>query len=103
MFGEKFKRVVSMALIFGMIATGNGFTTLAASVDDVVLNAEMESMQEGQKNYYEMMYEEYYEEKTVITNNNFNSGDESEGESKTVKMQKSLDLQLKKRKKMMTL
>ena len=70
MFGEKMKKAISIALIFGMVLSGNGFTTLAGSVDDLVTKAEVQSENSGQKNYYQMMYQEQHYEKTTIVVNN---------------------------------
>ena len=69
MFGEKMKRVISVALIFAMVISGNGFATLAGSVDEVVTNETIKADNEGQKNYYQMMYQEqHYEHTTIVTN-----------------------------------
>ena len=65
MFGERLKRIVAIILIFGMVATGNGFTTFAASVDSIVEGSDTLD-QTGPKNYYQMMYEEYYQETTTV-------------------------------------
>ena len=74
MFNQKIKRIIASLLITGIIISGNGFTTLAASVGTVVNDAEVKSQEEGTKNYYQLMYqEEYYEETTIIRSNN--SGD----------------------------
>ena len=85
MFGEKMKKAISVALIFGMVLTGNGFTTLASSVDDLVTDAAIKSEQEEQKNYYKLMYEEeYYEQTTTVINTNTfgeDSGEKGEGDS----------------------
>ena len=64
MFGERFKRIISVALILGMVATGNGFTTLAGSVENMVGN-DTTLDQTGPKNYYVMMYHESYYEQTT--------------------------------------
>ena len=55
MFGERLKRIVAIILIFGMVATGNGFTTFAASVDSIVEGSDTLD-QTGPKNYYQMIY-----------------------------------------------
>ena len=79
MFGEKMKKAISVALIFGMVLTGNGFTTLASSVDDLVTDAAIKSEQEEQKNYYKLMYEEkYYEQTTTLLNTNASDEKSSE-------------------------
>ena len=70
MFGEKLKKAVSVTLIFGMVMTGNGFTTLASSVDDLVTDSTIKAEQSEQKNYYEQMTTEYYEESTTIVKTN---------------------------------
>ena len=71
MFGERLKRIVAITLIIGMVATGNGFTTLAASVDTIVDGGSGTALdQTGPKNYYQMMYEEYYEEHTAVVKTN---------------------------------
>ncbi len=71
MFGEKMKKVISITLIFGMVLSGHGFTTLAAGVEGYVNDAEMKSQNEQGKNYYQMMYEEeYYQQTTRVVNAN---------------------------------
>ena len=51
MFGEKLKRIIATVLVFGMVATGNGFTTLAASVDEIVADGSENLLdQTGPKN-----------------------------------------------------
>ena len=83
MFGERFKRIISVTLILGMVATGNGFTTLAGSVENMV-GKDSTLDQTGPKNYYEMMYQEsYYEQTTIVKtgtagNDNFGDGSDTD-------------------------
>ena len=85
MFGERFKRIISIALILGMVATGNGFTTLANSVEKMV-GDESTLDQNGPKNYYEMMYQESYYEQTTIVRTGA-GGDENFGEGENAASQ----------------
>ena len=67
MFGEKMKRTISIVLILGMILSGNGFTTLAISVDGFVTKAELNAdKKDDQSYYYQMSYEQ--QTYTVKTN-----------------------------------
>ena len=78
MFGEKMKKTISIVLIFGMILSGNGFTTFASSVDDYVTKAEEnDNKKDDQSFYYQMSYEEQHYQYTSLKTKNNGTGDSS--------------------------
>ena len=77
MLSQRMKRVISIVLIVCMTFASNGFSVLAGSVDNMVLENQVTSNEQRSNNFY-YEYREYSEQKVVLTGNA--DGKENEGE-----------------------
>ena len=68
MFSQNVKKVISITMIVAMTICSNGFSVLATSVESVVSDTQTENQDKETKNYY-LEYQEYHEEKVVISKN----------------------------------